>query len=60
MLFSSLCFDAQIVFQCDEELLFCVLFKKKKGKKKKVFFFASKIGWFQYETGMLEPGLSNE
>lgn len=28
--------------------------------EKKNVFFATKIGWFQYETGMLEPGLPNE
>ncbi len=56
MLFSSLCFDAQIVFSVTKNC--CYVFYLKKKKKK--LFFASKIGWFQYETGMLEPGLSNE
>lgn len=57
-LFSSLCFDAQIVFSVTKNCCSVVLFKKK--REKKVFFFASKIGWFRYETGMLEPGLLNE
>lgn len=57
MLFSSLCFDAQIVFSVMKILLLCVLFKEKKRKKKG--FFASEFEWFQYETGMLGPGLPN-